>query len=65
MAAKAKLAEMGYDAESKIPSVHDARASTIAGLKKDLGEKPSGGLAMLAGLYDGLELAEKEKILVA
>jgi hypothetical protein len=61
IAAQAKLQEMGYDAASKIPSVHDARASTIAGLKKDLGDKPSGGLAMLAGFYDGLELSEKEK----
>lgn len=59
--AQAKLHHMGYDAESKIPSVHDARASTIGNLKKDLGDKPSGGLAMLAGLYDGLELSEKEK----
>lgn len=59
--AGAKLAELGFDAASKVPSEHDANASFLQTIRKDLGEKPKGWRALAAGITEGMEFGEKRK----
>ena len=61
VAAGAKIAELGFDAASKVPSEHDANASFLQTIRKDLGEKPKGWRALAAGITEGMEFGEKRK----
>jgi len=61
VAAGAKLAELGFDAASKVPSEHDVNASFLQTIRKDLGDKPKGWRALAAGITEGMEFGEKKK----
>ena len=61
VAAGAKIAELGFDAASKVPSEHDVNASFLQTIRKDLGDKPKGWRALAAGVTEGMEFGEKRK----